>query len=122
MSLRIFPVDPASVEAALNIEIDMLAVAYAGMDGDMFAGSGGLAWGHGRCWLWFTTVDPKPSWAMAVVRMAGMMMRKARQLGETEIYTIRDPQFETSPRLLKMAGFEFFAHEKGNEVHRRVLE
>ena len=119
--LRIISADPQSVAVALDIVVDMPAVALVGIDGDVFAGSGGLAWGGGRCWVWFSVVNGKPEYARPVLRAMILLKNKARQLGETEIFTIRDPAFETSARLVRLAGFEFFAVEENQEVHRCKL-
>jgi hypothetical protein len=116
--LTIHPADPALVAMTLNVEIDKPAIAFIGIDGDRFAGSGGLAWGEGRCWMFFTSIDPKPEYAVQVIRYARKLLRKAVQLGETAVFTTRDPAFETAPRLLKMLGFEFVGVEKGQDLYR----
>lgn len=114
--LTIHAVDPREVEVALNVQIDMPAVAFVGVDDNEIAGTGGLAWGGGRCWLWFHTVQQKREYVGPILRQAKLLMRKAAQLGETEVYTVRDTAFDTSPRLMKLCGFEFFAVESGQEV------
>lgn len=118
MTLEILPADPQRVAVVLDVVIDWPAVAYVGIDDGQFVGSGGLAWGSDRCWLWFTVTDSKPEYARPVLQMARRCLRKAEQLGESHVYTIRDPQFATSPRLLKLTGFKFFAEESGQEVYR----
>lgn len=118
MSFRIIPADPDLVAVVLAIDIDLPALAYVGIDEEEIVGTGGMAWGGGRCWVWYMMPRPKPQYALPVVRTMKVLVRKARQLGETEIFTIRDPQFETSARLVRLAGFEFHAMEDGNEVHR----
>ena len=119
--LRIVSADPQSVAVALGVEIDMPAVALVGIDDDVFAGSGGLAWGKGRCWIWFSVVNGKPEYARPVLRTVQMLKAKARQLGETEIFTIRDPGFKSSAKLNRLCGFEFFGIEDGQEVFRCIL-
>ena len=109
--LTIHPADPARVEVAMNVTIDWPAVAYIGLDDGEFVGSGGLAGGGGRCWLWFRSTKPKPEYAKPVLKMAALLIRKARQIGETSVFTVRDMQFDTSPRLLKLTGFKFHAVE-----------
>lgn len=116
--LTIHPADPHQIAVALNITIDWPAVAYIGMDNGQVVGSGGLAWGNDRCWLWFHVEQSKPDYARPVLQMAKRCLRKAKQLGEECVYTIRDPQYETSPRLLKLTGFKFYAIESGQEIHR----
>lgn len=116
--LQILLADPQRVAVALNVVIDWPAVAYVGLDDGEFVGSGGLAWGGDRCWLWFTVLDSKPEYARPVLMMARKLLRKAEQLGETAVFTIRDQKFATSPRLLKLTGFKFHAVESDQEVFR----
>ena len=119
MTVQAFPVDPQQVAVALSIEIDMPAVAYAVVDDEVLVGTGGLAWGKGRCWLWFTVIaEPKPVYGIVTALMGRKLKAKARQLGETTIYAVRDPEFETSSRLMKMTGFVLHGVEDGNEVFR----
>ncbi|MFK4060728.1 hypothetical protein [Brucella anthropi] len=106
MVLRILQADPNLVQAAEGLNIDLPVLAYIGVDGDHIVGSGGLAWGQGKCWLWLTLQNGKPEYARPIVRMVDRLKRKAAQLGETEIYTPRDKQFATSERLLRFLGFE----------------
>ena len=118
--LVISSVDPASVEVALDAQIDMPAVAFVGIDDGEVAGAGGLAWGAGRCWIWFMTRKaPKPSYAFAAIRMARLMFRKAAQLGETEVYTTRDARYASSLKLLTMLSFEHVGMEQGHELWKR---
>lgn len=119
--LKIERADPYSVAVALGVEIDMPAVALVGIDGGVFAGSGGLAWGEGRCWIWFSVINGKPEYARPILRTVKMLKAKARQLGETEIYTIRDTAFKSSAKLNRLAGFGFYAIEDGQEVYRCIL-
>ncbi|KRB22675.1 hypothetical protein [Mesorhizobium sp. Root172] len=116
--LTIHPADPHQVAVALDVIIDWPAVAYIGIDDGALVGSGGLAWGGDRCWLWFTVLHPKPEYARPVLQMARKLLRKAKQLGEASVYTIRDQQYETSPRLLKLTGFKLHAVEQDQEVYR----
>lgn len=119
--MQILPVDPHKVEVALEIEIDMPAIAYVGIDEGSFIGSCGLAWGHGRCWLWFQTSNARPRHALQILRHTDVLISKARQFGETEIFTVRDTRFETSSRLLEMTGFEFRGDEEGHEIYARTI-
>ncbi|TGQ11228.1 hypothetical protein EN858_15005 [Mesorhizobium sp. M4B.F.Ca.ET.215.01.1.1] len=116
--LTIHHADPYSVAVALNVVIDWPAIAYVGIDDDALVGSGGLAWGNDRCWVWFSILEPKPQYALPVLCMMRKFKKKAAQLGERYVYAIRDPQYETSPKLMKLAGFEFFAIEDGQEIFR----
>lgn len=115
--LTIHPADPYSVAVALDVAIDWPAVAFVGIDDDQLVGTGGLAWGGDRCWLWFHTVKPKPEYARPVLRMAQRLLRKATQLGETTVYTVRDQQYPSSAKLLKLVGFELSEIKEGQEIH-----
>lgn len=116
--LQIIPVHPRAVEVALNMEIDLPAVAFVGIDEDEIIGTGGLAWGKGRCWLWFALAKPDRKYATAIIRKCRQVLKKARQLGETEVYTIRDPEFDTSERLCRFCGFEPAGIEDGQEIYK----
>jgi hypothetical protein len=115
--LTIHPVDPYSVAVALNVTIDWPAVAFVGIDDDQLVGACGLAWGGERCWLWLHIGKPKPEYARPVLRMAQRLLRKAAQLGETSIYAVRDQQYRSSAKLLKLVGFELSEIKDGQEVH-----
>jgi hypothetical protein len=122
MSLQVFQVDPATVQAIEGIRIDIPALAYIGVDDGEVVGSCGLAWGGGRCWIWLRLQNGKPSYAITVVRRARSLLAKAHQLGEVNVFTPRDANFRTSENLLTKLGFRFFAVEDGIEVwcHERV--
>lgn len=108
MTFRIVSADPRSVEIALDCVIDLPAVAVIGLDDGHPVGSGGLAWGGGKAWIWFKMVQSKPSYAVAIVRATRKMLRRAAQLGETAVFTPRDINEPMSEKLLTMLGFEFF--------------
>lgn len=104
--LQLQRVDPATVEAALGFEVDLPAVAVLGTDEGAVVGSGGLAWGGGRCWLFFSMLQSKPSYALPIIRETRRMLRRAVQLGETEVFTPRDADKPHSMKLLVLLGFE----------------
>jgi hypothetical protein len=116
--LQIHQVPPSAIEVAEGIKIDMPAVAYIGIDDGVVVGSYGLAWGQGRCWAWLRLDKPKASYGLTIARKMKDLMRKARQLGETEVFTPRDAQYPTSEKLLKTLGFRMHAIEHGIEVWR----
>lgn len=116
MTLEIIQVAPTAIEVAENIKIDLPAVAYIGVDDGEIVGSGGLAWGGGRCWVWLRVLKSKPEYAIPLMRQTKKLMAKARQFGEEAIFTPRDAQFETSEKLLTVLGFRRFAIENDNEV------
>jgi len=119
--VEIVQVDPREILRVAGIDVDLPTFAIAGVDDDGAIGLGGLAWGGGRAWLFFHMMRNEPRYRFKVIACANRLFRQARQLGETEVYTPRDAQFETSERLLKLLGFEFFADENGIEVWRRDL-
>ena len=116
MTLQIVRVDPSAVEAAEGIKIDMPCVAYVGVDDGKIVGSYGLAWGGGRCWIWLRLDNGKPSYARTVVKQTKALLAKAQQLGEREVFTPRDTQYDTSKRLLEFLGFTMHDVEQGIEV------
>ena len=119
--VEIVQVDPREILRVAGIDVDLPTFAIAGVDDDGAIGLGGLAWGGGRAWLFFHMMRNEPRYRFKVIACANRLFRQARQLGETEVYTPRDAQFETSERLLKLLGFEFFADENGIEIWRRDL-
>lgn len=120
--LEIVPALPAAVEIAQGIRIDMPAVTYAGFEDGEFVGSGGLAWGNGRCWIFFTAHRPvSRAGALKVIRFAKRLERKAAQLGATELFTPRDAQHSTSTKLLKALGYEMHSIENNIELWARYV-
>ncbi|SDH08497.1 hypothetical protein [Pelagibacterium luteolum] len=107
-------VSRAQLAELTGYDVDMPIAGYVGIRDNRMFGWGGLAWGGGRCWL-FLSVLEEPS-AIVVWRWAKRMLVKAVQLGETEIYTPRDRQHETSERLLSRLGFTFHGMEQGEEI------
>lgn len=116
--LQIIQVPPNAVEMAQGVKIDIPALAYVGIDDGEIIGSGGLAWGGGRCWVWLHLPARKPRYAIALMHQAKAMLGKARQLGETAVFTPRDAEYPTSDKLLTVLGFRFFAMENNTEVWR----
>lgn len=90
-----------------NLDIDLPVICRMGkVDGEIIA-TGGLAWGGGRCWLFFAVESDKArNITRQALRECQGLFRRAAQLGETEVYTPRDAEFETSERLCRLAGFE----------------
>jgi hypothetical protein len=121
MTLKIVQVPPTAIEVAENIKIDLPAVAYIGIDDGGIVGSGGLAWGAGRCWIWLRTERTRPEYAIPLMRQTRKLMAKAMQLGETEVFTPRDTSYPTSEKLLKVLGFSFVGIEENNEVWKWQL-
>lgn len=109
---RLVRTDPAAVEVAFAVKVDMPAVAVLGIDGDRVVGSGGLAWGGQRCWLWFGMTARKASYAVPIFRETKRMLRRAVQLGETGVWTVRDEAEPMSKKLLTMLGFELHGQEE----------
>lgn len=117
--VTVVPVNPRDVLRMAGIHVDLPTFALAGVDENGPIAIGGLAWNGGRCWLFFTMQRNEPQYRFKVISSAKRLFRQARQLGETEIYTPRDAQFETSERLLKLLGFERVSEENGVEIWRR---
>lgn len=117
--VQFVPITPA-LAARAGIALDRPHIAWVGVedapqsrgkrsvviDGQRkrILGMGGLYWREGLCWLWLGHVDMKRTSAIKIVRAARDMIVKARQLGETHIYTARDPH-PCSEKLLTMLGF-----------------
>lgn len=117
MSVAIVPIDPRGIVKSAGLDVDLPVTAKAAIEGEELLACWGLAWGVGRCWLWLHVERSEPKHAFTVIREAKRMLKRAAQLGETEVYTPRDASRETSARLLKLVGFEFFAVENGTEVY-----
>jgi len=113
--LHRIPVPKTQIVAGMRIDLPVFMTIA--MRGDEYVGAGGLAWGNGRCWLFLELAKAVPEGRFLLIKEAQRLKRKARQLGETEVYVARDRTFPTSARLLKLLGFEFHAEEQGEEVH-----
>lgn len=122
MSLSIVRADPTSVEIGLGVDIDLPVVAVLGIDNGHIVGTGGLAWGAGRCWIFFKMVSSKPEYAVPIVRATRQMLRRAVQLGETEVFTPRDAEEPASEKLLTLLGFEFDTMQDGIEIWKWVAD
>jgi hypothetical protein len=114
--MQLHRVDGEAVVKALALDVNMPVVAMIAVDGEEAAAAWGLAWGKGRCFLWFHIRRIDPNHRFVIIRECRKMLKRARQLGEREVFTIRDPNYETSERLLKLCGFRFHAMEDGHEV------
>lgn len=124
MALEIRQVPPSDVEMMEGIRIDMPALAYVGIDNGEIVGSGGLAWGRGRCWVWLRVERSSPQYAIPLMRKTKELINKAWQFGEAAVFTPRDAQYESSEKLLTVLGFRLHSIdiETGIEVwaHERV--
>lgn len=118
--LQVIQVSPTTIEATDKVKIDIPAIAYVGIEDGQIVGSGGLAWGGGRCWLWLRIATSRPKYGFAVMHQMKALLAKAWQLGEHEVFTPRDSDYPTSEKLLTVLGFRFFAMEEGVEVWRYV--
>jgi len=105
--VEIVSVSGMAAKALSGLEIDLPVICRLGMIEGKVVAAGGLAFGGGRCWLFFDIEEDCPKHVgLQALRQAKVMLRKAAQLGETEVYTPRNAAYETSERLCKMAGFE----------------
>ena len=117
--LEIIQVSPSTIEAAQGIVIDMPCLAYVGMANGEVVGSGGLAWGKGRCWVWLRIETGNPSYALPIFHRTKALLAKARQFGETQVFTPRDANYPTSKKLLTVLGFRLHEiDQNGIEVWR----
>lgn len=103
---RVIPVNARDLGRLIGREIDFPVVAYAGVADDRVLGAGALSWIDGRCWLEFTVFASDPRYAVQAVRQGKRLLRRAEQVGETEVLTLRDDAMPASARLLSMVGFE----------------
>lgn len=74
-------------------------------DGRAFA-TGGLAFWRGTYILFFQVDDPPKNIIRQTLRECKALLSKAVQLGATEVFTPRDPEYPSSERLCRLAGFE----------------
>lgn len=116
MALRIVSAPPHIVAELEGVKIDMPAAAYIGVDDGQVVGSFGLAWGQGRCWIWLRVADVNARYAITIFRQAKRLFAKARQLGESELFTPRDTNYPTSQKLLTLLGFRLHGIENNIEV------
>ncbi len=84
-------------------DIDFPVRAYIAKRGRKIIGMGGLAWRFGRCDIWLDVRRRDLVNAHSVVRLARRMLRIAAQLGETEVFCLRDDH-PNSVRLLRVTG------------------
>lgn len=100
-------------------------VAEAGRGGDYLLGMGGLSWKIGRCWLWYRVIDRAEhgegaSHPHLIVRAARRMLRRAQQLGESQVFAWRDDSEPSSKRLLEVIGFQFIGFEEVETTDGRI--
>jgi hypothetical protein len=97
---------PSMVTALLGREVTFPVVWYVAMkDGERLA-AWGLSWVDGKCWLEFSWEVIGAQCAIHVVRKAKLVLKQAVQLGETEVFALRDDREATSQRLLELLGFK----------------
>lgn len=114
----IVTVNPRDIVRASGLDVDLPVYARAAIEDEELLAIWGLAWSPEprRCWIWFHIEHSDPRFARTVIREAKKTLRHAVQLGDNEVYTPRDDQYPSSTKLLKMLGFDYFAHENGVEV------
>ena len=115
--VELLPVDSTDLSLMYEGRFDFPLIAVAGMEsGKHMIGFGGLAWVDGKCWLWVDYVDMKRTHPMVMVRAAQRMLRKAWQLGETEVRARRDVGLEPlSEKLLMLLGFTKLSGDEKTE-------
>lgn len=114
----VVPVRPHDIARMAGMIIDLPVYGWATIEGETLLAVHGLAWSEEpkRCWLYFHVVEYRPGYGPAVRREARRCFRLAEQLGETEVYTVRDREYPSSLKLMRIFGFEFFAVENDQEV------
>lgn len=85
--------------------VDFPVRAYIAKRGRKIIGMGGLAWRFGRCDLWLDVRRRELVNSHGVVRLAHRMLRIAAQLGETEVFCLRDDH-PNSAKLLRVIGMQ----------------
>ena len=115
---NIVTVDGHGIVQASGLNIDLPATARVAFDGEDLVACWGLAWSQEprRCWLFFAVENYRPGIGFIIRRETKRCFRQAVQLGETEVYTVRDVEFPSSIKLMRIFGFENFAVENGQEV------
>jgi hypothetical protein len=118
--ISIHTVDPREIVRAAGLLVDLPVYAKAAVEGETLIAVWGLAWSEvpKRCWIFLHVENPRPGIAFIVKREARKCLRHAVQLGETEVYSPRDVNLPTSTKLMRLLGFEYFAHENDEEVWR----
>jgi hypothetical protein len=109
-------VDPRPLLKACGLHVDLPTFSLAGIDEGEAVAVGGLAWDGSVCWLFFHMIKPEAKYRFKVIACAKRLLRHARQLGETDVYTPRDAELKTSQRLLQLLRFEPFACEIESRV------
>ncbi|PZU22202.1 MAG: hypothetical protein DI589_12015 [Shinella sp.] len=97
--------------------IDLPAIGFSASENGVPIASFGLAWGAGRCWLWFKVDELQTRHRLTVWRQTERLKRMARQLGETSVWVVRDKDWNTSAKLVKLMGFDFVEEVDGQELH-----
>jgi len=116
MRVERLPPDVVNQFAPGASEIPM--VVYGAIDGNVILACGGLAWMHGRCWVWVNVFADISGHTRLLLRWASRMMRQARQLGEKEVFVWRDEWHPSSSKLLEIVGFDLCGcdAETGKEI------
>lgn len=112
--ISVEPMPRAELVATAPAPITYPMLGYAGRrDGKVIA-YGGLMWRWERCDMWLEVLDPDTASASAwdVVHWGRNMIKTAVQMGETEVYCLRDAHEPNSARLLAAVGFKPYALQK----------
>lgn len=91
-------------------------IGYSAIEGEKLRAIWALVWVNGRCWLEFTAFDMPRYIARYVVQQARFMLRKAQQVGETEVFCLRDASKVRSAKLLSLVGFELSGMAFGTDT------
>jgi hypothetical protein len=117
--VRHIVIRPLSTEEAADeiaVPSGVSPYAYGGFEDGELRAVFGLAWDRGRSQLWFRMDRPSPRYVFLVMRWAKRLLRTAVQLGDNEVFVLRDAEFDTSERLLRLLEFEPFGVKDGKEM------
>lgn len=97
------PLSAAELNAIYVEPVNYPVIGWAGVRDKEVVAIGGLAWRFGRCELWFDVIEPGKVPTISVVRWARRMVEQARQLGEKDVFCLRDDH-PRSAKLLSAVG------------------
>jgi hypothetical protein len=119
-NVRVLRLPPEIIGQFYDGEVSFPVIVYGGVDGDKVVAAGGLMWRDGRCCGWVDVFTDVSSRKITLVRWCKRMLRMAGQIGETEVYIVRDEQQPNSEKLLRLLGFEFVELQAvtGKEIYR----
>lgn len=118
--MRVVRLPPEIIAQFYDGDHDFPVVVYGGVEGDQVLAAGGLLWRDQKCCAWVDVFADMAPRTITLVRWAKRMLRMAGQIGETEVYIVRDETKPNSEKLLRLIGFEICDVEivPGRETYR----